>query len=193
MPAYADDIEIQKPSLKIKVDPHKYLHIAEIVARRFVGKKELSVKDSDVYGEACLALVKIANEGYDPKLGEFSTLAYTAVANSLKSYIRKSKRKKRTAIFETIESDIVEQPKSTKETIPIALLDDFLEIKVSDSDQDKIDKNLLKAIFIEKKKVSKLAQSYGVSRVTIYSWIDRVIKKIRQENPELLKRYGNIA
>lgn len=178
--------------IRIKVDPLDYLHIAEIVARKFCKHKE-DIKDSEIYGEACLALIKIANKGYNPAIRKFSSLAFQCIENHLISYIRKKKAKKRTAKFENLDKEqwreIKEISKQFNDTLPANLLDKFLQINTQDSEQDKIDKKLLKEVYLEKNKIGKIAAKYDVSRMTIYTWLNRIINKIRTENPDLMKKY----
>ena len=75
-------------SLRNKIAEH-YIYIAEILAKKFVGR---GVDYDDLYQVACLALVK-GVERFDPGMGmQFTTFITPTVTGEIKNYFRDKSR-----------------------------------------------------------------------------------------------------
>jgi RNA polymerase sigma factor (sigma-70 family) len=186
---------------KVQAAPIKvadYLFLAAVIAHKFRNKKKYEkIEDSEPYSIACEELVKAA-VGFDPAVqGDFSRYAYRAMLNGVIEHIRHKKAKKRTATFENIsEKDfrsIPEKGEGTPDTLPVDLLKTLLADDGTDTEQDRDDKALLTEIYLAGKKIPVIAEQYGISRVTVYNRLRRILGKIRQRHAELVEKYGGFV
>ena len=75
-------------ALRNRIAEH-YLYIAEILAKKFVGR---GVDYDDLYQVACLALLKVV-ERFDPSLGmQFTTFITPTITGEIKNYFRDRSR-----------------------------------------------------------------------------------------------------
>lgn len=190
---------LEQPKLKLVQAAPKvadYIFLAEVVAHKFRNKNFEKVQDSEAYSIACLELV-LAAEGFDPAIqGDFSKYAYRAMLNGVIQHIRRKKAKKRTANFETITDkdfrNIPEKLEGLPDCLPVDLLKTLLA-DLGDTKQDKDDKALLTEIYLGGKRIPVIAEQYGISRVTVYNRLRRIIGKIRQRHADLVETYGGIV
>ncbi len=90
-------------SLRNRIAEH-YLYIAEILAKKFVGR---GVEYDDLYQVACLALLK-GVERFDPDMGmQFTTFITPTVTGEIKNYFRdKSRAIKLPRKFSRLRADV---------------------------------------------------------------------------------------
>lgn len=161
-----------------------FLYLAESVARRFHDGKE-NIRDSEVYAVAYETLVCCVS-GYNPEMGPFENFAAQSMRNRVVQYLRRFKRRKRIANFVPLE-DIAER----KEEIPhqdTKIIQTVLGEEGEDTQQDGEDKQLLREVYLLGVPVAALAQKLGVSRVTVYGRLKRIIGKIRERHREILEK-----
>ena len=173
------------------IDLKDYIHLAEIVARKFYRGKE-KILDTEYYAIACQSLLNAAQK-YNASMGDFDRFAYRSMKNGLRSHIRFNKAKKRSATFEFLDdgewSNIVERESNTP--IPVAILSQMMADHPDDTQQDRDDKNLLNDIYLRGFSISSIADQHNVSRVTIYNRMNRITGKIRQRHSSLIEKYGD--
>ena len=172
-----------------------YIFLAKVVAHKFRRKVE-KIEDTEAYSIACVELVKAA-VSYNPTVQEdFSRYAYRAMLNGVIEHIRRRKAKKRTANFETISDkdfrNIPEDLDTLPENLPVDLLRTLLA-DIDDTEQDRSDKALLTEIYLGGTKIPVIAEKYGISRVTVYNRLRRILGKIRQRHAGLIEIHGGIV
>lgn len=172
-----------------KINPADYIFLVKIVAHKFRTKIE-RIEDSEAYSIASLELIQAA-QSYNPTINEdFSRYAYRAMCNGIIDYIRYNKTKKRTAdVVSLTDRDWEEIPEEHLNSIPTDLYTKLMDDS-QDSDQDRQDKALLLDIFIQGKKASVIAEEHGVTRTTVYSRLNRIIGKIRQQHADLIGEFN---
>lgn len=175
-----------------------YLFLVEVIAHKFRNKKKYEkIEDTEPYSIACEELVKAA-VGFDAAVqGDFSRYAYRAMLNGVIEHIRHKKAKKRTATFEPISDkdfrSIPEKSEGLPDSLPVDLLKTLLADDGTDTKQDKDDKALLTEIYLGGKKIPVIAEQYGISRVTVYNRLRRILGRIRQRHAGLVEIYGGIV
>lgn len=178
-----------KKYASVKIDASKYLFLAEIISRKFYRGKE-RIQDTEIYSVCCEELVRIA-ENFDPECGLFDRFAFRSLRNAAISYIRYSKRQKRAGKFEKLTDsqweDVAEDKRDQVITIPDGLTDIFLEPHPDDTEQDCQDKKMLTEIYLIGTKIPVLAEKYGVSRVSIYNRVNRILVRLQERHDSLLK------
>lgn len=176
-----------------KIDATEYLFLAEIIARKFYRGKE-RIQDTEVYSVCCEELVRIA-ESFNPECGLFDRFAFRSLRNAAISYIRHSKRQKRAGNFEKLTDsqwqDVAEDKREQELNIPDGLSDIFLQHHPDDTEQDCEDKKLLAEIYLKGTKVPVLAEKYGISRVSIYNRVNRMLLRLQGRHDSLLKSLLN--
>lgn len=188
-------VTVPERAAPIKVDAAEYLYLAEIVARKFYRGNE-PIRDTELYSIACQELVRISSE-YRPEVNEdFTRFAFRAMKNAILDHIRYKKAKKRTAAFEPLSDrqwqDLPDEQSETPDCLPIDLLRTLLGDHPDDTDQDRADKTLLEEIYLQGKKVPVIEQ-YGISRVTVYNRLRRILGKIQERHAELIETYGGVV
>ena len=191
--------KIETSDLAIPIDIAKYTFLVKAIAHKFRKKfsnKFEKIEDTEGYSIAFLELVKAAAE-YDPSInGDFSRYAFRVMKNGIIEAIRHRHRQKRTAEFTKLTSleweEIEEKAQASPSSIPQDVYETLLGDHPDDTAQDRADKILLTEIYIQGKKIPLIAEKYGVSRVTVYSRLRRIIDKIRQRHSDLIESYGGI-
>lgn len=189
--------QLAKPVQAAPIKVADYIFLAEVVAHKFRNKKRFEkIEDTEPYSIACEELVKAAVDFNPAVQGDFSRYAYRAMLNGVIEHIRHKKAKKRTANFETITDkefrNIPEKLEGLPECLPVDLLKTLLA-DLGDTEQDRDDKSLLTEIYLGGKKVPVIAEQYGISRVTVYNRLRRILGKIRQRHADLVEKYGGIV
>lgn len=158
------------------MNPEDHLGLAHTVAMRFVRRTE-RVQDTIEYSMACEALL-LTCRNYQPEMGTFSNVAYTAMTNKIIDYKRRINRKKRRAEFEDLSVKEWSQIE-TKQVWP----DDFMGWlnKVSWNEEERADLGVLLAVHFKEEKIADIAEKMGVSRPTVYLKINRILDKIREK------------
>lgn len=182
------------------IDPTKYFFLVEAIAhkfrKKFRGKFE-KIEDTEPYSIASMELVKAA-AGYDPEVNEdFSRYAFRAMRNGIIEAIRRQNRQKRTAEFSNLTNlewqELPEKEQVLSVDIPSDVYQTLMENHPDDSEQDRADKALLTEIYIQGKKIPFIAEKYGISRMTVYNRLRRIIGKIRQRHGDLIESHGGIV
>lgn len=192
---------VESPTFKVVsrevIDPTKYIFLVEAIAhkfrKRFRGKFE-NIEDSEPYSIASMELVKAA-AGYDPEVNEdFSRYAFRAMRNGIIEVIRHRNRQKRTAEFSKLTDldwqEVPEKEQVLSADIPSDVYQTLMANHPDDTEQDHADKALLTEIYIQGKKIPFIAEKYGISRVTVYNRLRRIIGKIRQRHGDLIESHG---
>lgn len=175
------------------IDLTKYTFLVKAIAHKFrkkFGNKFDKIEDTEAYSIAALELVKAAAE-YDPSINEdFSRYAFRVMRNGIIEAIRHRNRQKRTAEFTKLTSLEWEEIEKKKDQTPSGAFQELHAVLLGDhpddTAQDRADKILLNEIYIQGKKIPLIAEKYGISRVTVYSRIRRIIDKIRQRHKDLI-------
>jgi len=194
---------VESPTLKVvsreAIDPTKYIFLVEAISHKFrnkFGRKFVKIEDTEQYSIASFELVKAA-AAFDPEVNEdFSRYAYRAMRNGIIAAIRHRNRQKRTAEFDEL-TDLDWQELSAKEQIPSTdippeVYQTLMDNHPEDTEQDFSDKAILTEIYIQGKRIPFIAEKYGISRVTVYNRLRRIIGKIRQRHNDLIEKYGGI-
>ena len=175
MPTVAEEIQINVAD---------HIGLAHAIASHFVDPRQ-SVKDSEEYSEACLALVKAAKK-YTPDHGPFASYAWKVMNNRLITFLRHKKRRKRMADFDPVSKlEGVEAP-AQKIPIPADVLDKLL---VDLPNENKGDKILLVEVYLCGTKIPEIAERLGISRPTVYKRLHRAIERIRSNHQDVLEQY----
>lgn len=159
-------------------NPEEHLGLAHMVAARFIRRTE-RVKDTIEYSLACEALLLICRS-YQPEMGTFANVAYTAMTNKIIDYKRRAKRKKRLADFEDLDD------KGWREIEIEQLWPDEADFlgwlkKISWTDEERTDLEVLLAVHFKQEKVADIAEQMGVTRPTVYLKLNRISDKIREK------------
>lgn len=182
----------EKTHPSVKVDASQYLFLAEIIARKFYRGSE-KIKDTEIYSMCCEELVKIA-ENFDPRCGVFDRFAFRSLRNAAISHIRHTKRRKRAGKFEKLTDsqwqDVAENRRDELLRLPNGLSELFLQEHPDDSEQDRDDKKLLVEIFLKGVKVPVIAEKYGISRVSVYNRINRILKCLKERHRDLVAKFA---
>lgn len=190
-------IELATSSLETKIsetiDPTKYIFLVKAISfkfnKRFKNNFE-RIEDSEVYSIASLELVKAA-ASYNPSVNEdFSRYAYRLMRNGIIQNIRYLNRQKRTAAFKDLtDSEWQElfEKRDQDAAIENISYQDLIADCPDDTTQDREDKSLLIEVYIKKEKISSVAKKLGISRVTVYSRIQRILKKIRHKYSNIIR------
>ena len=193
---------VESPIFKVVsrevIDPTKYIFLVEAIAhkfrKRFGGKFE-KIEDTEPYSIALMELVKAA-AGYDPEVNEdFSRYAFRSMRNGIVEAIRHRNRQKRTAEFAkltTLEWQELPEKEVLSADIPSDVYQTLMANHQDDTEQDHADKALLTEIYIQGKKIPFIAEKYGISRMTVYNRLRRIIGKIRQRHGDLIESHGGI-
>jgi len=166
----------------VKIQPEEHLGLAHTVATRFVHRNE-RVQDTIEFSLACEALI-LVSQSYVPEQGAFSSVAYTAMVNKLIDYKRTKNRKKRKAEFEYLdEKQWANRIDENQWEEKLEDLPDFMGWlnKVSWSDEEKDDLEVLIAVKVKAEPITEVADKRGVSRPTIYQKLQRITNKIREK------------
>ena len=181
-------VKVDKP-----IDPTKYIFLVEVIAHKFrkkFGGKFERIEDTEPYSIASLELVKAA-ASYNPRINEdFSRYAFRAMRNGIIESIRYRNRKKRTAEFYKLTNVEWQEIPAEDESIPSNVMNADLNqvlLDIEDSEQDRIDKAILAEIYLHGKKIPLVAEKYGITRMTVYNRIHRIIGKIRQRHPDFIE------
>ena len=160
------------------MNPEEHLGLAHTVTMRFVRSAE-RVQDTIEYSLACEALL-LTCRTYQPEMGTFANVAYTAMTNKIIDYKRRSNRKKRRAEFENLD-DKGWREIEIEQTWPDEA--DFMGWlnKVSWTDEERTDLEVLLAVHFKEEKVADIAEKMGVSRPTVYLKLNRISDKIREK------------
>jgi RNA polymerase sigma factor (sigma-70 family) len=161
-----------------------YLPLVKAISRKFYRGKE-RIEDTEIYSVGCQSLVECL-PAYDQAKGTFDKFAYQAIKNGIIQFIRYNKRKKRNIAINSlsdyewnnikeVEETIEKAPEISSETISLLLKLD------ANTDQDKEDKKLLIDYYLNNMRISEISANLGVSKVTIYNRINRIIKKIKKQ------------
>lgn len=181
------------------IDPTKYIFLVEAIAhkfrKKFRGKFE-KIEDTEPYSIASIELVKAA-AGYDPEVNEdFSRYAFRAMRNGIIEAIRHHKRQKRTAKFEKLTDlewqELPEEKSDFSDDIPQEVYQTLMANHPDDTEQDRADKSLLMEIYIQGAKIPFIAEKYGITRMTVYNRLHRIIEKIRQRHSSLIESHGGM-
>ena len=123
------------------------------------------------------------SEKYDLTIGPFDRYAMRAMRNGIVQQIRLKNCKKRFAQFEPLtDQQWQDFPKENKEIeFPIGILETILKCHPEESEQDQADKELLKDVYLNRKQISAISEQLGVSRVTIYNRLKRILGKLREK------------
>jgi RNA polymerase sigma factor (sigma-70 family) len=182
-------LAVQQPAVQpVKVED--YLYLAEIVARNYYRGKE-DIKDTELYSLCCEELVRCA-AGYTPSMGKFDSYAWKSLHNGVIDHIRAKKAKKRTAVFERLTDQGWDRIEGRDDNTPLPLhILSILMDGSGDTAQDAEDRELLRAVHLKGRNVKDLAEELGVSRVTVYNRLKRILGRIRDRHGALIERYGD--
>lgn len=148
------------------IDVSEYLYIAEIVTRKFYHGKE-PIRDTDLFAVACLELAK-CKQIYDPKIGPFDRFAFRSIKHGLIDHLRDQKNKIK--------------PIQIPEWFDLPAKDNrnygSLHQVISSLPED--DRKLIDRIYLQKLTMKEVAEGYGVSRVTIYSRLEKILQSLRE-------------
>lgn len=187
---------VQNPLVTHKpIDITEYLFLAEAVAsklRQAKGYRTERIQDTEIYSIACLELVTAA-KNYDPTVcGDFSRYAYKCMRNKIISFFKYNKAKKRFVKYEELIDDQLSQVPAKKESalkpLETNLLDVILSSSPQDTEQDVLDKNLLKEIYLSGQTVSSIAEKYNVTRMTLYNRIKRITTRLQERYSDLIEK-----
>lgn len=174
------------PKQKEPINIVDFLYLAEIVARKYYRGKD-NIRDTELFSIACQELVK-CSEKYDLTIGPFDRYAMRAMRNGIIQQIRLRNCKKRVAQFEPLtEQQWQDFPKENKEIeFPTGILETILKCHPEESEQDQADKELLKDVYLNLKQITEISEQLGVSRVTIYNRLKRILGKLRKKFEDVL-------
>lgn len=187
------------PRKVVPIDPTKYMFLVEAIAhkfrKKFSGKFE-KIEDTEPYSIASFELIKAA-AGYDASKNEdFSRYAFRAMRNGIIESIRHQNRQKRTAEFSRLTDlewqELSEEKQFSLVGVSSEVFQTLTATHSDDSEQDRDDKLLLMEVYFQGNNISLIAEKHGISRVTVYSRLRRIIEKIRQVHGDLIESLGGI-
>ena len=152
-----------------------YLALAKSIALKFIKNQDL--RDSDIYGCACLALVD-ASKNYDPSKGAFTTWATRKIKHSIISYLRKNKKYKNTENLGELTEEIRDNSKNHANTVGVLAI--LLNEDQEDSDNYCQNKKILLDHFIQNKSWAQIGRDLNLSR-----------ERARQKGQEAIKLIQN--
>lgn len=172
----------------VQIDASEYVGLARSVARLYADKR-IALLDSDEYSEACLALVKIA-DNYNPSDGEFNIVACRKMKQAIIDSYRHNHRLKRKGEFD--KGAKLEDVPSREDSnpLPVELLGRMLADADDETPQDIADKLLVIEVYIGGASPSVLAERLCVTRPTIYNRMARCFQKIRERHADLIEQYS---
>jgi len=193
----ADDLP--KVVSRDAIDPAKYIFLVEAISHKFRKKFRgdfEQIEDTEQYSIASMELVKAA-AGYDPEVGEdFARYAFRAMRNGIIEAIRHQNRQKRTAEFSKLTDlewqELPEKEPVLSNDIPPDVYRTLMVNHPEDTDLDRADKALLTEIYIQGKKIPFIAEKYGITRMTVYNRLRRIIGKLRQRHGDLIESHGGM-
>lgn len=149
-----------------------YLALAKSICLKFIKNQDL--KDSDIYGCACLALVD-ASKSYDPNKGAFTTWATRKITQAIINYLRKNKK------VDFLGESTLEIRDKTNDKIPTDILSVLLENNKKESKIEKQNKKILLDHFIENKSWAEIGRSLNLSRERVRQKGQQALKQIQEK------------
>ena len=176
--------------IKLKISSNvpnvaNYLYLAKIVANRFRNRNSFEkIEDTEEFSIACEELVHAASLWDSQTYPNFKTYAFRCMINGVIENIRYKKCKCRNTIHQNLSEKDWENIDSDKRIISVdnELVQSVLADDSRDTEQDREDKSLLVEVYLKQKKISTIADQLGLSRVSIYDRIKRIIGKLKERH-----------
>ena len=178
-------LELTTVDKPVNLNPTDYLFLVEAISHKFRTNNKEKIKDTEIYSLCCEELL-IAIKSFNPLVSaDPARFIYRALRNRIIEYLRYNKRKKRAAEFEILSEDIIFEDKGfSVSSLPKDILNNLFDGICED--------DILFLADVQNKKLSIISEELGVSRVTVYNRVKKIVEKIRQLHPEIIEEFGGI-